>query len=73
MSASVSFADVCRMLDHCAPGSEVTLRTHFRFVKYNSLVFPTLPKHDMIELGHIRKMCRSLGIYKCAMEFLGVK
>jgi hypothetical protein len=67
MSASVAFADVKRMLDGCAPGHTVRLATHSRVVTYNNLVYRTLPKFDKIEIGHIRKMVRHLGInHQCA-------
>jgi hypothetical protein len=72
MSAAISFADVKKMLEECAPGHSITLRTHFRFVRWNGIVFPTLPKHDDIYLGHIRKMARTLGILDCAKKILGI-
>ncbi len=37
-------------------------------VKYRGLVFPTLPKHATIELGHIRKMVRHFSIQECAAK-----
>jgi hypothetical protein len=67
MSASVSFADVKRMLDKCAAGHSIRLATHSRVVTYNNKVYRTLPKFDKIELGHVRKMVRYLGInQQCA-------
>ncbi len=72
MSATVSFADVKRMLDTCAPGHRIELKTHFRFVYWGAIVFPTLPKHDNIYVGHIRKMARTLGILDCARRILGI-
>ena len=66
MSASASFADVVKMLKVCAPGHTIRLATHSRVVAYNRQVYPNLPKFDDIELGHIRKMCRHLGILDCA-------
>ena len=69
MSATASFADVERMLKSCADGYSIRLATHSRVVKYNGLVYPSLPKHDNLELGHIRKMVRHLGIDKdCAKK-----
>jgi len=61
------------MLEKCAPGYRIELKTHFRFVYLNAIVFPTLPKHDNIEVGHIKKMARTLGILDCAKGFLGIK
>jgi hypothetical protein len=72
MSASISFADVKRMLDACAPGNQITMRNHFRFVRWRALVFPSLPKHDNIHLGHIRKLARAFGILACAKAFLEI-
>ncbi len=69
MSASKAFADVQRMLTDCAPGHTIRLTNHFRMVKYRGLVFPTLPKHSTIELGHIRKMVRYFSIQECADKY----
>jgi len=67
MSVSISFADVQRLLTECAPGHTLRLANHFRIVKFNGRVFPTLPKHQNIELGHVKKMVRHLFIDKnCA-------
>jgi len=67
MSASVAFTEVMRMLEHCAKGSDVRRTTHGRRVEFNGKVFRDLPKFDNIEIGHIRKMVRHLGIDKeCA-------
>ena len=38
------------------------LATHSRVVAFNGKVYRGLPKHDEIELGHIRKMVRYLEI-----------
>jgi len=71
MSASVAFSDVETMLKHCADGYTLRIATHYRIVKYNGKVFRSLPKHDTIELGHLRKMVRYLEISRdCANNFL---
>lgn len=54
------------MLNTCAPGWSWEPKLHFRMIKANGRVYPTLPKHNEIEVGHIRKMARHLGIYECA-------
>ena len=72
MSSAVSFSDVEQMLKKCAPGYRIELKTHFRFVYLGSIVFPSLPKHDNIYLGHVRKLARTLGILDCAKDFLGI-
>jgi hypothetical protein len=73
MSASVSLSDVQRMLQDCAPGSYIRLTNHYRFVYFKNLVHPTLPKHDPLEIGYVKKMARALGILECAKNFLGIK
>lgn len=73
MPSAVSMGDVKRMLELCAPGHEITLRNHFRFVKWRGIVYPTLPKHDVIHAGHVRKMARTFGILDCAKTFLGIQ
>jgi len=69
MSASVAFADIVKMLEKCAPGHTIRLANHSRVIKYNNLSYPSLPKFDKIEMGHIRKMARHLGILDCAKKF----
>jgi hypothetical protein len=69
MSASAPYANVLRMLEKCAPGSTVRLANHSRVITFNRKVYPSLPKFDDIEVGHIRKMVRFLGIDKeCAKK-----
>jgi hypothetical protein len=62
MSATVSFGAVTRMLRDCAPGSEYRLATYSYVVKYNGRVFPSLPKHDNLDIGYVRKLVRNLQI-----------
>ena len=66
MSSSVSFADIERMLKKCAPGHTITRTTHGRKIHFNNLLFRDLPKFNDIEIGHVRKMARHLGILACA-------
>ena len=69
MSVTVAYADIVRMLAECAPGNDIRRTTHARRVVWNNQVFPDLPKWDNIEMGHIRKMVRTLGINKdCARK-----
>jgi hypothetical protein len=68
MSASVSFADVKAMMDVCANGWTFRTSTHSRVIHYNSLVYRAFPKHDPVELGHVRKMARYFGILACAKQ-----
>lgn len=70
MSGTAAFADIERMLKHCAKGYSIRLANHGYLVKYNNRVFRALPKFKNVELGHIRKMVRHLGIdWKCATGF----
>jgi hypothetical protein len=71
MSASVAFGDVERMLEKCAAGFTLRLATHSRVVVFNGRTYPSLPKFDKIELGHIRKMVRHLQINRdCASKYV---
>jgi len=38
-------------------------------VTFNNRVYPSLPKFDKLEIGHIRKMARHFGILPCAKKF----
>jgi hypothetical protein len=69
----ISFADVERMLKSCAPGHGIQLKTHYRIIRYAELIYPSFPKHDEVEEGHVRKMARVLGILECARKFLKFK
>lgn len=68
MSASIRYAEVERMLKDCAPGFEVRLSTHGRVFTYGGMIYRDFPKHQEIELGHIRKMARHFGIRDCAKK-----
>jgi hypothetical protein len=35
---------------------------------WNGKCYPSLPKFDKIEVGHIRKMARHFGFLRCAQE-----
>jgi hypothetical protein len=69
MSASVSFANVLRMLEECAKGFTWRRTTHGRSVEFSHKIYRDLPKYDEIEVGHIKKMCRHFGILDCAKKF----
>ena len=43
-------------------------RSSFRRILANARIYPSLPKYDEIEVGHIRKMVRSLLIEDCARK-----
>jgi hypothetical protein len=59
------------MLKDCAPGSTVRLANHSRVVRFAGKAYPSLPKFDNIEYGHVRKLVRFLGIsVDCAAKYL---
>ncbi len=68
MSVSIAFDDAIKMLEKCAPGYTIRLANHSHVVTYNNLVYPSLPKFKNLEIGHIRKMARHLGILECAKQ-----
>jgi hypothetical protein len=60
------------MLNDCAPGSTWRMANHSRVVKYNGRVYRSLPKHDQLEGGYIRKLVRHLEIKEdCAEKYVG--
>jgi hypothetical protein len=67
----ISHKEVRAMLDECAEGYGIELKTHNYFVYYNKKTYPSLPKYDELEAGHIKKMSRTLEIYDCAKKFFG--
>jgi hypothetical protein len=70
MSASVAYSTIVRMLDNCAAGYTIRRSTHGRVVEFKGKVFRDLPKYDDIEIGHVRKMVRNLGIDQaCARKY----
>jgi len=66
----ISHKDVLAMLDRCAPGYRIELKTHNYFVYYNNLTYPSLPKYTEVDAGHVKKMSRFFRIYECAKKFL---
>lgn len=65
----ISHKDILAMLAACAPGFNIELKTHNYFVYFNKLTYPTLPKYDEVEAGHVKKLARFLGIYECAKKY----
>ena len=68
MSVSHTFANIVKMLETCAPGHKIRLATHSRVITWNDLVYPSFPKADKVEAGHVRKMARHFGILDCAKK-----
>ena len=69
MSASIAFKEIVKMLEKCAPGHTIRLANHSWVIKWGDRSYPSLPKFDNIELGHVRKMARHFGILDCAKAF----
>lgn len=69
--ALISIKAISKMLEECAPGFSMELKTHNRVVRFNGKTYPALPKHDEIEAGHVRKLARNLDIFDCAKKSLG--
>lgn len=70
MSASTPFSQIERVLKECAPGYTIRLATHSRVIHFKGKLFRTLPKHDPVENGYVRKLFRTLGITSCAAKLL---
>jgi hypothetical protein len=68
MSASISFREIERMMDVCAPGWTYRVSNHSRVVKYGGKVFRNLPKQGEIEVGFLRSMARLFNILECAKK-----
>lgn len=74
----VALAVVWAMLDHCAPGYERVEGDHYWRVMFEGKTYPRLPlgKHGSrkanvtdVEVAHVRRMARVLGIEACMWEF----
>lgn len=68
--ALVSMKAIQAMLEECAPGHSMELKTHNWIVRFNKLTYPSLPKYEEIEEFIVRKMARTLQIVDCAKKFL---
>ena len=58
--------DVLGMLKECAPDHEIKEYAHFLCIMLNGLTYPTFPKKRQVDVGHVRRMARSLDILNCA-------
>jgi len=73
-NGTVKMKAVLEMLQHCASGFEIDEKTHHHSIKFNGKCYPALPKgrhgkrhNPEIQIGHVKKMARHLGIYDCAV------
>lgn len=60
------------MLKECAPGHQTDETDHFWRIRHDAQTYPSLPKKRTIDVGHVRKMARHLGILECAKRVLGI-
>ena len=58
------------MLNVCAPGFTWRLATHCRIIAHKDKTYRSFPKQDNIEIGHVRKLARFLGVLDCAKEHI---
>jgi hypothetical protein len=70
MSATSPWSELQKALDKCAPGWKWRLATHSRVITFNDKTYRSLPKFDKIELGHLRKLARYLGILECLKKHI---
>ena len=74
----VSLKNVWSMLEACAPGYKVKPTTHYYCISVGEKTYPAFPKggHGLtnppIQVRHVRKMARFLGILDCARRELPV-
>jgi hypothetical protein len=73
----VSFKQIREMLDECAPGARILAKVHHNWILYNGLTYRGLPlgkhgarKNPEIQVGHVRRMARHLGILECAQRYI---
>lgn len=69
MAGLISIKAIRAMLDECAPGYRMELKTHNWFVYFNQRTYPAPPKYDEIEEFHVRKLARTLGIMECVRRY----
>lgn len=74
-SGRVALSAIWAMLDRCAPGHRKKKTKHHWCIMYGEQTYHDFPlgKHGArtdpeIEIGHIKKMARHLGILDCARE-----
>ncbi|MHB1665445.1 MAG: hypothetical protein ACYCT7_09335 [bacterium] len=72
-------SDIFKMLDNCASGHTRKAGDHYWVIKFNGKIYYTLPKGEHgsknpdIEIGHIKKLIRHLGIDEdCAKKYLSI-
>ena len=75
----VVFRKVVAVLEKCAPGYKLKRLPHFIAVLYDNKT-AYLPKgghgrtgNHQIEVGHVRKMARTLGIVECVQAYVRLR
>lgn len=74
-SGTITLDEIWAMLDACAPGHKRKQRDHNWIITYKDKTYPSLPvgehgarRHVSIQVGHVKKMVRILGIADCAKK-----
>lgn len=67
-AGQVPRGDVWDMLNKCASGWSHKETDHLYKITWRDRTYQSFPKHPKIDSGHVKKMCRHLGILDCAKE-----
>lgn len=62
MSTTVRYSAIRRMLREHDPDLEERVATHSRVISSKGRKYSAFPKHDNIEVGHVKKLVTALGI-----------
>jgi hypothetical protein len=79
-SGRVALSHVWAMLDACAAGHVKKASKHYWCIMYGEKTYPAFPlgehgarKDPEIQVGHIKRMARYLGILDCAKKHIDLK
>lgn len=74
---TVALQAIWTMLENCAPGHTRKAKTHNWVIRYRGKTYPSFPlgphgkrENPEIEVGHVKRMVRFLGILECAKAHL---
>lgn len=45
---------------------------HFYCIRFNNLTYPSFPKKKQVDVGHVKKMARHIGVLDCAKKKLSI-
>ena len=73
MSHLVPFNKVQKLLKNCANGHSIRTTKHNKSIKYNNKSYQAFPKHNEIEIGHVKSLIKSLNIDQdCAKKYVNI-